>query len=242
MVKVRASDRVGTIVCNYPSTSRLFDELRIDYCCGGQRSLAEACAQQHLDLNATLAALQHLTSPSLEGDAPRPADLSLTELTHHIETSHHAYLLQELPRLQALAAKVARVHGDRDQRLVELRTLIDALAADLQSHLRQEETQLFPWIRRLDAADGAPSDDPSGSAAVAMLQMDREHTNAAAQLCRLRALSDQFTCPDWGCSSYRELMEALRHFEADLHQHVHQENNVLFPRAMALRSRHGVAH
>jgi regulator of cell morphogenesis and NO signaling len=234
MGKVKASDRVGTIVCSDPGAARLFEDLKIDYCCGGHLSLAEACERQHLDLNATLSALQQLTSLSVEGDSLRPADLSLTALIHHLESTHHAYLHQALPRLQALASKVAAVHGDRNPRLVELSALLEHLAVELLHHLQQEETVLFPWIKRLDAGDAASSSEGSGSPAAAMLQMDREHTEAAAQLIRLRALSDDYSCPDWGCSNYRDLMEGLRQFEADLHQHVHKENNLLLPRAIAL--------
>ena len=234
MGKVRASDRVGTIVSKHPSSARLFEDLKIDYCCNAQLSLAEACDRQHLDLNATLAALQQITSLSVEGDALRSADLSLSELIHHLESTHHAYLHQALPRLQALASEVAAVHGDRNPRLVELRALLEHLAVELLQHLQQEETVLFPWIQRLDAGEAASTPDGSGSAAAAMLQMDREHTEAAAELIRLRALSNDYSCPDWASSSYRELMEGLRQFEADLHQHVHKENNLLLPRAIAL--------
>jgi regulator of cell morphogenesis and NO signaling len=236
MHNVRASDRVGTIVCNHPAAARLFEELKIDFCTRGQLSLAEACDQQHLDLNATLAALHRLTSPMLAGGLTRPADLSLTELTHYIESTHHAYLHEQLPHLQRLASEVASRHGDRDSRLIKLRTVIDHLASELSSHLHQEEAVLFPWIRHLDAGDVAPQGVANDSAAGAMLQMDREHTEAAAQLNQLRALSDDFTCPAWGSSSYQELMAALQSFEVDLHLHVHKENNELFPRAIALQS------
>lgn len=230
---IEAGSAVGALVREQPSISRKLDDLGIDYCCGGHRTLAEACAQQRLDLNATLEALRQWSPPEQPSPGPRPVDLSLTELSRHIEGTHHAYLHSEMPRLQMLAAKVARVHGQRDPQLVALAAVVEALAADLETHLAKEEQILFPLIRRLEAGEDS-STFHGGSVAAPIKRLELEHDQAGTMLSQLRQLSADYSIPDWACGSYRALIEGLRHLEADMHQHVHKENNVLFLRAIAL--------
>jgi regulator of cell morphogenesis and NO signaling len=239
MSSFNAEASVGAIVREHPALASLFESLQIDYCCGGQHSLADACARQGLDLEATLTALQHQAKAAADGaDGPRPCDLSLSELTVHIETRHHAYLHAELPLLRQRALKVAAVHGDRDPRLHQISALVSRLADDLELHLRKEETILFPMIRRLEAGDDAPAASaalfPCSTVAGPIQRMETEHQEAGAALEQLRQLSDHYSPPAWACATYRALLDGLARFEQDMHEHVHKENNVLFPRAIAL--------
>jgi regulator of cell morphogenesis and NO signaling len=232
MPTFQVNDTVGAIVRDHPALSRLFESAQVDYCCGGQKTLAAACAQRGLDPEAFLAQLEDVatTEPAPELDL---TTLSLSELTDHIERLHHAYLHSELPRLETLVTKVAKVHGHKEPRLAEIKDLVLALAAHLSTHLRKEEQVLFPLIRRLETSATLPMSH-CGSVANPIHRMEFEHDEAGTVLAQLRQLTDDYTPPDWACNTFRALYAALATFEQDLHQHVHKENNLLFPAAIAL--------
>lgn len=222
---------VGQLVSEKPARSRIFEKLGIDYCCGGKKTLAAACADKGLDA-ATIAIV--LDSDALDATAANLVDaasMSMTALCDHIEATHHAYLRVELPRLAFLTTKVASRHGERDARLQEVAEVFAALHAEMDSHMMKEEQILFPLIRALDAAtDGAP---PShcGSINNPIRVMEHEHDSAGGAVARMRILTDGFTPPMDACNTYRAMLDSLAQLERDLHQHVHKENNVLFPRA-----------
>ncbi len=232
MTTFKLNDTVGEIVRSHPALSRLFEQAQVDYCCGGQRTLAEACAKRGIDVQAFLAQLEDFATtepaPTLNLNA-----LSLTELADHIERLHHAYLHEELPRLEKLVTKVARVHGEKEPRLIQIQQIFLMLAAELTHHLMKEEQVLFPLIRRIEASALLPMSH-CGSVANPIRRMEVEHTEAGDALAQLRQLTDDYTPPDWACNTYRALFNALATFEQDMHQHVHKENNLLFPRAIAL--------
>lgn len=232
MTNFQVDDTIGTIVRDYPALSRLFEKAQMDYCCGGQRTLAEACVQRGIDPEKFLAELTSFvsTDPSPVGNL---GTMSLAELTDQIERLHHAYLHSEFPRIESMTTKVAKVHGDKDHRLLEVKDIFFALSAELETHLMKEEQILFPMIRDLEASDSLPVFH-CGTIANPIQQMLSEHDQAGEALVKLRQLTDDFTPPDWACNTYRALLDALLTFEQDMHQHIHKENNVLFPRAIAL--------
>jgi regulator of cell morphogenesis and NO signaling len=234
MTTFQLNDTVGNIVRDRPGLSRLFEQAKVDYCCGGQRTLVEACASRGIDPEAFLAQLTDFadTEPVAEVNL---TVLSLTELTEHIERLHHAYLHNELPRLEAMVTKVAKVHGDKEPRLGQMQDIFLALSAELATHLMKEEQILFPMIRQLEASKTVPTFH-CGMIANPIRQMTLEHDHAGEALAQLRQLSDDFTPPDWACNTYRALFDALLTFEQDMHQHVHKENNILFPQAIALEA------
>jgi regulator of cell morphogenesis and NO signaling len=225
-------DTVGELVARHPGLSRVFEEAGVDYCCGGKRPLEEACRQKGLD-PATFAARLRQAAAAADGatfvDA---AAMSLAELADHIEATHHAYLKQELPRLDFLTAKVSSVHGEHDGRLHEIRKIFLQFAAEMTAHMMKEEQILFPMIRRLESSL-SPLAFHCGSIANPIRQMELEHQGAGDALDRFRTLADDYTPPDWACNTYRALIDALVSLERDMHQHVHKEDNVLFPRALA---------
>ncbi len=223
---------VGSVVAQRPELSRIFEEAGIDYCCGGKKSLLEACREKGLDPRQLVAQLQR-AAEAAPPPAVSPAEMSLTELADHIEQTHHAYLRSELPRLDALTEKVARVHGGKEPRLEELRDTFIGLAQELFSHMMKEEQILFPMIRQLEAADSTPHFH-CGSLSNPIAQMEFEHDGAASLLERQRTLTDGFVPPDWACNTYRAMLDALARLEKDMHEHIHKENNVLFPRAQAM--------
>ncbi len=232
MATLDTQQTVGELVRERPSRSRVFERLGIDYCCGGKVSLQAACAGRGLAVSAVLAELQQAGPEEGETDW---SQATLADLTTHIEATHHAYLRAELPRLQALLAKVQPVHGARHPWLAELAPIYLALQAELAAHLLKEERILFPYIRRL-GGDGA------GEACFATVRqpiamMEHEHDQAGAALATMRRLTSDYTAPEDACGTFRALLDGLAELEADLHQHIHKENNLLHPRAIEAEAR-----
>ncbi len=232
MTTFQLDHTVGSIVRDHPALSRLFEQVKVDYCCGGQKTLEEACRQRGLDPQGFLTQLEDYAASETTLEV-NIAELSLTELADHIERIHHAYLHQELPRLERMVTKVAAVHGEKEPRLTQIRDIFLALSAELATHLIKEEQVLFPIIRQLEASDTLPQFH-CGTVINPISRMEFEHDEAGAALAQLRQLTDDFTPPEWACNTYRALFDALLTFEQDMHQHIHKENNVLFPRAVLL--------
>lgn len=220
---------VGQLVAEKPSRSRVFERWGIDYCCGGKQTLSAACADRNLDISAVAQDLEALE----RGSEPKEADLrteSLTALCDHIQTVHHGYLRENLPRLTALTDRVADRHGDKDPRLVEVREVFREFRHELESHTAKEDQILFPAIRGLEAHDGTSHFGPS--IATPIQTMLAEHDDARIFLEKLRSLTDGFRPSPSACNTWRAMLAALAELEADMHQHIHKENNILFPRAI----------
>lgn len=220
-----AARSLGDLVAEAPGRASVLDRLGLDYCCHGQRSLAEACAVAGLDAGDVSAALDAVDDTTADHPTEPVA------LVEHILTTHHRYLHAELPELEALAAKVAEVHGARHPELAAVRRLVLELSADLEPHMLKEEVVLFPAIRAV--AEGE-RDFPFGTVRNPVRMMMLDHDRAGDLLAELRAVTADYRVPDDGCASYRSLYERLAYLEADTHRHVHLENNVLFPAAVAL--------
>lgn len=211
---------LGELVADRPARARVLERQGLDYCCHGDRSLADAAAAAGLDV-AALAAELAAVEDTADADVDR---LPPVELIDHILATHHEYLHDELPLLEALARKVRDVHGERHPELVLVARLVAAVRADLEPHLSKEERILFPAIRRVVEAGAEP-----GAIDQPIRVMLWEHEAAGELLEELRAATAGFAVPDDGCASYRMLYERLDALEADTHRHIHLENNVLFP-------------
>ena len=237
---ISPTDTIGQIVRLNPSTSRVFEQHNIDYCCGGKSPLAEVCEEHEMDA-ADL--IKELVSSRDTEDGARMdvAAMSMTELADHIENTHHVYLKRELPRLKALAAKVAAAHGKRDEKLFRIQEIVDATVFELSSHLIKEEKVLFPMIRRMEKTSTDSWVDNS-SVQAPIGRMEHEHDDVGQALEELAQITNNYTPPDWACNTYRALLDALKTFQADMHQHVHKENNILFVRATAEESRQRAVH
>lgn len=224
---------VGELVRQRPARSRIFELLKIDYCCGGKIPLAEACAKRSVDPQQVLQ--QILTDDAVENRLIDADAMGLAELADHIEHTHHAYLREELPRLEYMTRKVAAVHGEHNPRLHQIRDTFLAFQRELLSHMLREEQVLFPLIRQIEQAE-RPVSFHCGSLANPIRAMEHEHDNAGDALERFRTLTDDFTPPDWACNTFRAMYDAFSKLESNMHQHVHKENNVLFPKALARES------
>jgi regulator of cell morphogenesis and NO signaling len=222
---------LAELASTYPSLSRELERLVLDYCCGGKRSLEEACRQQGLDLATVVA---ELSRQPLE-DEPPAAWLAMqpAELVDHVEATHHQFLKREMPRLSELAERVIRAHGERHPELIRVAEVFAEIRTDLEPHLRKEEHIIFPMIRTLASASSRPSFD-GGSIAKPIAVLEREHSVVGGLLAQLRQLTDGYQAPADTCASTKALMAGLAELEADTHLHVHKENNHLFPTVKAL--------
>jgi regulator of cell morphogenesis and NO signaling len=227
---------VREIALEQPAAIRVFEQFGIDYCCGGRKPLTEACAAANLQIDLVLSAIATATRHA----APDTKDwthASLESLIRHIVATHHAYVLRELPRLATLAQKVVNRHGDTQAHLPMIQIKIAQLAAELTQHLAKEESILFPYIIEVERSlvEGVPA-PPScfGTITNPIALMTAEHDAAGTLLADIRSLSRNFTPPIGACPTYVGFYVALKEFEQDLHQHIHLENNILFPRAIAL--------
>jgi regulator of cell morphogenesis and NO signaling len=228
-----SSPTVGQLVAERPERGRLFEKLGIDYCCAGRVSLDEECAKRGLnpdDVRAQIQASDAGPTNSNEPDWPREP---ISRLADHIEATHHRLMQAELPRAVALVSKVARVHGDRRPELVELKAVFDDFAEDLLAHMDKEDSVLFPWIRALELGGSQASRRGLDQPIIAMMG---DHDEAGKALQRIRELTSNFTPPLDACGTYRVMLATLREIEADMHTHLHKENNILFPRALDLEA------
>ena len=212
---------VAQIVVEHAVAARVFQKHRIDFCCHGNVSVAEACQERNLDAEAVYAEIEAVI-PAGTGDGEDPRALSNAALIARIVDRHHGYLRRALPGIAPLAAKVAMVHGEHNPKLGPLREAFGALADALAPHIDDEEAILFPALM---------SRTPDGDVVHGELRrMYEEHLAVGHLLARIRQLADEFTTPDWGCNTYRVLMSELAALEADVLRHVHLENHVLMPR------------
>ena len=238
MTTIDSQTSVGALVAERPSRSRVFESLGIDYCCGGKKSLADVCRAKGLDPASVIALLAAAEPAPADETGTDWATAGLAQLCDHIEQTHHAYLKRELPRMGTIVRKVAAVHGEHHFELREINKLFMGLSAEMTQHMMKEEHILFPMIRRLETAKTRPSFH-CGSVGNPIRVMEHEHDSADNATVRIRQLTGDYAMPPDGCESYRAMLDGLSHMETDLHQHIHKENNILFPRAIALESRLG---
>ena len=229
---------VREIALETTSATRVFEKLGVDYCCGGNQSLEEACAKSGLPIEQVIDALELAEAQSAVPGINRDwIEAPLTDLIAHILETHHNYTREEIARLTPLLDKVCSVHGKNHPELLRVRATFFALAQELRTHLMKEETVLFPYVTRMEEslAQREPVlPAPFGTIENPVSMMEHEHDSAGNALRTMREATNGFTAPEDACVSYQTLYKALAAFEADLHQHIHLENNILFPRAIAM--------
>lgn len=236
MTLLNLDTTVGAWVAQHPQTARVFEALKLDYCCGGGRSLAQACAERKLDAKNVFAQLEAAVQADNQQSFVNWNEAPLAELCDHIEQSHHAYLHGELPRLSDLISKVVAAHADRYPELNEVQQVFGKLRQEMELHMMKEERVLFPAIRQMEQSTESLH-FPFGSVTNPIACMEHEHDSAGTALTRLRELTDDFQPPPDACGTYHVMLAALAQLESDMHQHVHKENNILFPRAIRVERR-----
>lgn len=223
---------LGAIVTEHPKATRELERLGLDYCCGGQRTLADACAQKGIDAEEVADLLAGLDQDEPAADW---ATMDPFQLLDHILAVHHQYLASEMPRISALAEKVASVHGERHPELLAVRDLYAELRNELEPHMMKEEQVLFPMIRELQEAQDEPQFH-CGSLQNPISVMLFEHDRAGELLTEIRRVTNDHTVPEDGCGSYQALYVGLAELERDTHLHIHKENNILFPAVIELEA------
>lgn len=219
---IHVDQTVGELAAQSLAATRVFEDHGIDFCCGGGKPIGEACREKSLDPQAVLGEIE-AAMRSAEPGAEDWNTAPLDRLIQHILERHHTYLRAEFPRLASWVAAVRRAHGARDgAMLAELDAEFTALREELETHMRKEEMVLFPAIQRSEGWIGQP-----------IAVMEHEHDIAGRGLAELRRITGGYRPPEHACTTYRALYAGLEALEKDLHTHIHLENNILFPRAMA---------
>lgn len=220
--------------------ARVFEKYKLDFCCKGNRPLQEAASGRSLDAERILNEVNETLNAPAHNDAETkatPENLPLDELTNYIVKTHHSYLQGIMPFIYSHSQKVKEVHGKNHPEVIKIADIYEQIQTELNSHMMKEEMMLFPFITKLAEAarDGRKiAQPPFGSVANPISVMEREHTGAGDGLYSIRDLSDNFTPPEDACSTYKVLFKELEEFEADLHRHIHLENNILFPKSIEL--------
>ena len=238
-MSVEATQTVGELATTLPGATREFEKLGIDYCCGGGRTLEEACAGAKIPVEQAISRLHGGFAASGPGHDRDWKNQPLADLIAHISSTHHVFVREECPRIERLAAKVVSVHGKNHPELLQVQEAFAALAGELSLHLTKEEQILFPYVILMEKAVAANEPLPPamfGNVMNPVRMMMQEHDGAGDVLKKLRAITNDYEAPSDACISYVTLYDALKAFEADLHQHIHLENNILFPRSVALES------
>jgi len=226
---ITRDSQVSEVATQTPATIRVFQEHGIDFCCGGKRPLAEACAERGLDVDEFVAKLKAATAEA--GGDRSWQSAPLQELVGHIQQRFHGPLREELPRLAAMMAKVVSRHGDHlPETLHPLQETLMELQEEMLEHISMEDSVLFPAI--VSNETGRSSSGPWISQPIAV--MEAEHDRAGRAIARMRELTGGYTPPEWACPTFRGLYYGLAELERDMHLHVHLENNILFPRATSM--------
>jgi regulator of cell morphogenesis and NO signaling len=227
--------QVGQLVAQRPLRACILEQYEIDYCCGGKATLEDACRKKGLNVEEILVKLRAADQKVVQPDGPDWTTASLKNLIDHIILTYHQPLRQELSRIALLADKVARVHGDNHPEMIDVLNVFTRFKAQLELHMQKEEMVLFPGIAAMEAT-GTPQIFGCGGGIEHPIEvMSHEHDDAGEALCAMRKLTHDYAPPADACSSFKVLLSSLAQIESDMHQHVHKENNILFPRALDLR-------
>jgi len=242
-MKIDKQTPLGDIVAENYEAASVLEKYQLDFCCHGSRSLAEACLEKGLDTESVAAELQQATQGRTNdnsGASGVPAGLKdwpLDLMADYVEKTHHRYVTRQTPVIEGYLNKIVQVHGARHPELKEIQALFQQTAGELALHMKKEELMLFPFIRKITMASvsgariAAP---PFGSIANPVNAMLADHDAEGQRSAKIRALCSDYLAPEDACNTYRLTFELLRDFESDLHQHIHIENNILFPKAIQL--------
>ena len=235
-MNISLNSSVGEVVKLNFKTAPLFLANNIDYCCGGNKAISEACNEVGIDPEQLIKQLETLVAEK-DPDSEYINSLGLDELTNYIVKRHHVYVKENIPYLKKNLEKICQVHGEHHPELFQIKDLFFGSADALTLHLQKEENILFPYIQQLESAKKENTSLPSspfGSVSNPIEMMLAEHQNEGERFDEISRLSNNYTLPEGGCTSYEVTLKQLRDFENDLHRHIHLENNILFPKAIEL--------
>jgi regulator of cell morphogenesis and NO signaling len=241
ITKFRIEKTIGEIAAEFQASIPLFESMKIDYCCGGNRTLGAACSLAGVPVEKVLSALERLNDESTARQEALPGwkNKTMEELIDHILSKHHVFTRSQLARLRGLSAKVKGVHGAHHLELFRLDEILNEMAGEMEGHMAKEEEQVFPYIRALEKTggqkEGSPNPFEGGPLDTHPLKILMwEHGMTGEEWIEIHQLTNDFAAPGDACQSYQALYRGLKEMEVDLHQHVHLENNILFDRVMKL--------
>lgn len=237
MNRTLSSLSLAQIVNSNHKAASIFEKYHLDFCCKGKRSLEQACVEQQLSLLKVTDELENLFSKDNDGIVIDFEKMNLTQLADYIVQTHHAYVKNEMPQIHAYLQKVSSKHGERHSELYKIFQTFAAVKEEMEGHMKKEELILFPRIKELQKL--ADNESAQLQLHINYLQspitmMEQEHDHAGNMMNDIRILSNDYTPPQDACTTYRLSFAALKAFELDLHQHVHLENNILFPKAIRM--------
>jgi regulator of cell morphogenesis and NO signaling len=221
---------VGEIVANDFRAASIFKEAGIDFCCGGNKSIAEACKEKNADESRLIQQLEALSQTPVAG-AMNFKEMELGFLSDYIVNTHHKFVLKNLPELVFYTKKIAEVHGGHHPELIEVESLFTRINEELIQHLKNEEEVLFPAIKE---AEKNASAEVKSTIVSEIMRMQDEHEFAGGAMDKINVLTQNYLIPSDACNTYRVSLKLLEQFEDDLHIHVHLENNILYPKALKL--------
>lgn len=224
---VKTNHKAGTV----------FEKYHLDFCCKGKRTLEQACTEQQLPLTEVVTELETVFSKEDSPVGPDFENIKLTDLCDYIINTHHSYVKNEMPQIYAWLEKIASKHGERHPELYKIAEMFASVKEEMELHMKKEEMVLFPRIKELEKL--ADAESPNLQISITYMQspitiMEQEHDHAGTMLNEIRILSNDYTPPMDACTTYQLSFAAIKAFELDLHQHVHLENNILFPKSIEL--------
>ena len=228
---------LAQIVNNNHKAASVFEKYHLDFCCKGKRSLEQACSEQQLPISLVSEDLENIFTNGNSDAAVDFEKMNLTQLSDYIVQTHHAYVKSEMPQIYAYLQKVSSKHGERHPELYKIFETFAAVKEEMEGHMKKEELILFPRMKELQKL--ADNENANLQLNITSLQspitvMEQEHDHAGSLLNDIRIFTNDYTPPQDACTTYRLSFAALKAFELDLHQHVHLENNILFPKAIGL--------
>ena len=235
--KTYSNMTIGEIVKDNYQTAEIFKKFNIDFCCGGKTTIDEVCSENNISMGELTDALNKAESKSGSATDKNFKDWEPDFLINYIINVHHKYVNENLPLISEFTNKIAQVHGERHPELLQIAILFQDVSSELQQHMMKEEQLLFPYIITLNDAfknKSQLSPSPFGTVRNPIRMMEMEHENAGLLLKQIRELSKNYKLPEDACETYSVTYKKLDEFENDLHQHIHLENNILFPRAIEL--------
>ncbi|WP_017753508.1 iron-sulfur cluster repair di-iron protein [Calidifontibacillus oryziterrae] len=220
---------VGDIVTKFPQAADIFKKLRIDFCCGGNRPLSEAIQERKLNEETIIEELNaaYLKMVAMNADTANWSDMSSNDIIDHVAQTHHAFLYDELPQLGQFVTKIYRVHGVNHPHLADVYHHFHDLSKELMEHIIKEDEIIFPLIK---AYVSNPTEEARGKVTTAITELENEHDKAGDLLKQIRSLTNDYTLPAGACMTYTLTYQRLEALESDMFEHIHKENNILFPR------------
>lgn len=235
-MNIQENNIIGELVANDYRTASVFKKYGIDFCCQGNRTIEDACTAKKIDTKSVVSDLKSINQES-SGNTTDYQSWPIDLMADYIEKKHHRYVEEKTREITPYLDKICRVHGDRHPELFEINEHFNATAGELAAHMKKEELILFPFVRKMAKAkqENTKLEAPHfGTVENPIQMMMHEHTTEGERFRKIETLSNNYTPPEDACDTYRVTFALLKEFEADLHLHIHLENNILFPKAIEL--------